>query len=234
VRAVPLKPAFASPDAPLQCPCGVGEVECERADRRFGRHAVQDGVAREDGQGDAQRVAADVAQEYPGMERVPGQESECAGGDRSAGGDQEWVGEPCSEAGVGHATDQGMRCGDTVHAVHEVECVDDPGDPDGAGGSENRKSGRRRLYQADEQAGRHDAGGALKRDPLANRQPVQIFGQPDRGENDHRDTERRRGRTVQQERGHGQPGGDRGAAAARCGHGVRRPQAGNVDRRRAP
>ena len=169
---MPLKPAFASPDAPLQRPRGVGEVEGERTGRRFDRHGVQDGVRREDGQGHAQRVAADVPQEYPGAERIPGQESERTGGDRSARGDQERVAAPGSEAGVGHATDQGMRGGDTVDAVHEVKYVDDTGDPDGTHGRENRESGRRRLHQADEQAGHYDARRALKRDPLADRQPV--------------------------------------------------------------
>jgi hypothetical protein len=231
---VPLEPALASPDAPLQGPRGVREVQGERADGRFGRHAVQHRVRREHGQGHAQRVAADVAQEHPGAERIPGQESERTGGDRGARGDQEGVAAPCSEVGVGHATDQGMRGGDTVDAVHEVKHVDDPGDPDGTDSGEDRESGQRGLHQADEQAGHDDAGRALKCDPLADRQPVQILGQPDRGEDDDRDTERRRRRTAQQQGGHDQPGSDGEAPAARCRHRVRRPQAGNVDRGRPP
>ena len=170
MRAVPLEPAFAGPDAPLQRPCGVREVQGERADRRFDRHIVQDGICREDRHRRAQRVAADVAQEYPRPGRVPRQEGERDRGDRGARGEQERVRAPRPEAAVGHAADHGVRGRDTVHAVHEVERVDDPRDPHGGSGGAGGQPDRRRLQRADEHAGDDDARGALQHEPLANRQ----------------------------------------------------------------
>jgi hypothetical protein len=230
VRAVPLEPAFASADAPLQRPCGVREVQGERADRRFDRHMVQDGIGRQDRHRRAQRVAADVAQEDPCPDRVPRQEGERDRGDRGARGEQERVRAPRPEAAVRHASDKGMRGRDTVHAVHEVERVDDPGSPHGGSGSGDGQPDRRRRQRADEHAGGDDARGALQHEPLANRQPGQILGEPDRGEERDRDAERCGGHAVHERRGHEESRGDRCATPPQCGDGVRRPQAGNVDR----
>jgi hypothetical protein len=231
---VSLEPALAGADAPLQRPCRVREVQGERGDSGFDRHAVQHGVARQHRQRHAQRVAANIAQEYPGADRVPRQEGERAGGDRGASGDQERVRAPCPEAGISHATDQGMGGRDAVHAIHEVEGVHDPGDPEGTYRNENRQPARCRLHWADKQAGGHDARRALQREPLANRQAVQIVSEPDGGEKCDRDTERRRRHTVHQCGGHDKSGGNRDAAAPRCWNGVRRPQAGGVHHGRPP
>lgn len=221
VRTVPLEPAFARADAPQQRPCGVREVQGERADRRFGRHTVHDGIRREDRQCRAQRVAAHVAEEDPGAERVPRQEGERDGGHRGARGDQERVRPPRPKAAVGHSTGQCMRRRDAVHAIHEVESVHDPGDPHGDGCGEDAQPDWRRLQRADEYAGGDGARGALEHEPLAHRQPAEILGQPDRGEERDRDAERRGWDAVHERRGHDESGGDRHAAAPRCGNGVR-------------
>jgi hypothetical protein len=218
---VPLEPAFASADAPLQRPCGVREVQGERADRRFDRHMVQDGIGRQDRHRRAQRVAADVAQKDPCPDRVPRQEGERDRGDRGARGEQERVRAPRPEAAVGHATDQGMRRRDAVHAIHEVESVHDPGDPHGDGCGEDAQPDRRRLQRADKHASGDGACGALEHEPLAHRQPVEILGQPDRREERDRDAECGGWDAVHERRGHDESGGDRHAAAPRCGNGVR-------------
>ena len=143
VAAVRLGPALAGPDAPLQRPGGVGDVEQQGAGRGLDRDALQDRVRGQRGQRRAQRVAARVTEEHPGPAGVPRQEGERARGHRRARRDQEPVVQPPAQAGVDQAGDQGVRPGNAVDAVHEVEGVHEPGDPRGAQHDQQRQRRRR-------------------------------------------------------------------------------------------
>jgi hypothetical protein len=128
---VRLQPALCGPDAPLQRPRRVREIQGQRAKRGLHGDAADDRAGRQHGQCRAQRIAADVAEEDLGVASVPGQERQGAGRYGRADREQEPIRPPPAEARVGNAADQGVRPGNAVHAVHEVERVHEAGDPHG-------------------------------------------------------------------------------------------------------
>ena len=103
MTAVRLKPALAGPDTPLQRPCRVGDIERKGTERGLDGDSVPNGVCSQYREGRTKRVAARVAQEYPGPAGVPRQEYECADGDGRARGQQEPVVPPPPQAGLDDA-----------------------------------------------------------------------------------------------------------------------------------
>jgi hypothetical protein len=215
-----LKPALFGPDAPLQRPRGVREIQGQRAERGLHGDAADDRAGRQHGQRRTQRVAADVAEEDLGIARVPGQEGQSAGRHGRTGREQEPIRPPPAEARVGHAADQGVRPGNAVHAVHEVERVDESGDPHGREDGQPGPHGWRQREPAYQRGGDDGAAGPLECQPPADRQPAQVLSQPDQAECGHCDRERRRGRPADEHRGHQQSGGDRRSATPGCRGGM--------------
>jgi len=136
---------------------------------------------------------------------------------------------PPSQACVDHTSDQGVRAGNTVDAVHEIEGVHEPGDPRRAGRDEQHEHGRGPRAAADEHDGHHGAPDRLDEQPPARRQPAHILGEPEQSERGHGKGEQRCDGAPDHSRRDKQPGGDRNSASTRRRDGVRRAGTGDVD-----
>jgi len=158
-----LRPARAGPDAPLQRPRGVREIQGERPEDGLDRDAADHGACGQHRQRGPEPVAADIAEEDPGPDRVPGQEGECAGRDRSAACGKEYVMLPDPQAREGGAADQRVSGGNAVHPVHEVERVYEGGYPQRDGDRRDRPLGRRQAEAAHQCGGGGEARDALQR-----------------------------------------------------------------------
>ena len=122
-----------------------------------------------------------------------------------------------------------MCPGNAVDAVHEIERVHEPGDPHGAEHGQQNEHVHRSRPAADEHDGDHEAAEQLHDQPPADRQPVQVLGEPEQAEGGHREREHHRDRAPDQPGRDEQPGDDRDPAAAGGRDRVRRPVTGNVD-----
>ena len=136
-------------------------------------------------------------------------------------------------AGVGHPGDQRVRAGDAVHPVHEVERVDEPGDPYRRGHGQ-QDARYRRVHRQHEQPRNDGTSRRLERQTARSRQPAQVIDEAEHAE--ETDRGRERGSCPAAGHGHGrqQPHGDREAAAPRRRDAVRRTPGGGVDGVQAP
>jgi len=117
-----------------------------------------------------------------------------------------------------------VRGGDAVDPVHDVERVDEPGDPDGHG---HRQAG---PHRRDDQRGDRGAPGPLQHQAAAGGQRAHVVGEAEQAEKGDRDHERATRPAAGQPHSHHQPQRDGDAAAPRGGHVVGGARAGNVDR----
>jgi hypothetical protein len=136
-----LRPTRTRPDAPLQRPRGVREIKGQRTEDGLYRDAADHGAGGEHRQRGPKAVAADVSEEDPCPERVPGEESQRAGCDRSAAGGKEHIMSPRPEKCERGAADHRVRGGNAVNAVHEVERVHEGGHPQRDDGHTSRPLG---------------------------------------------------------------------------------------------
>jgi len=218
--AMGLGPVLTGPDAPLQGPCGVREVQGKRSQDGLYRDAADHGACGEHCQRGPQPVAADITEEDPCPDRIPRQEGERAGRDRGATGGQEHIRPPQTEAPKGSAADQRMSGGNAVHPVHEVEHVHEGGYPERDEDRSGRLPGRRQAEAAHQHGGGGEARHALQHQPAADRQPGQVVGESDHAEPRDRDREGRGRRAADKQRGQHKPHGDRRPSAARRWHGM--------------
>jgi hypothetical protein len=158
-----LRPGRTGPDAPLQCPRSVREVQGERSEGSLDRDAADHGARGQHGQRGPEPVAADIAEEDPGPDGVPGQERQRAGRDRSAARGQEHIRPPYPEACEDSAADERVRGGDAVYAIHEVERVDEGGYPERDGYRDRGLLGRRQAEMPHQHGGGGQARNALQR-----------------------------------------------------------------------
>jgi hypothetical protein len=161
--AMRLRPARTGPDAPLQRPRSVREIQTERPEDGLDRDPADHGARGEHGQRGPEPVAADIAEEDPGPDHVPGQERQRADRDRSAAGGQKHVLPPQPEAGKDSAADERVRGGDAVDPIHEVERVDEGGDPERDAYRGRGLLGRCQAQMPHEHGGGSQARHALQR-----------------------------------------------------------------------